>query len=71
LYEGHQKIVELLLERGADVNAQPGFYGTAVEAALEGCNYEIVEVLLEWSAHDKLSKMSENGWKRYVFERCS
>ena len=32
-YEGHEKVVELLLSKEADVNAQGGKYGTALQAA--------------------------------------
>ncbi|KAL9632949.1 MAG: hypothetical protein Q9164_004994 [Protoblastenia rupestris] len=30
---GHKKIVEILLEKGADINAQGGYYGNALQAA--------------------------------------
>jgi ankyrin repeat protein len=30
---GHEAIVKLLLEKGADVNAQGGLYGNALQAA--------------------------------------
>ena len=30
---GHDKVVQILLDRGADVNAQGGFYGNALQAA--------------------------------------
>jgi ankyrin repeat protein len=31
--QGHEAIVKLLLEKGADVNAQGGHYGNALQAA--------------------------------------
>ncbi|KAF1810116.1 hypothetical protein P152DRAFT_401955 [Eremomyces bilateralis CBS 781.70] len=39
-------IVELLLGKGADVNAQGGTYGNALQAASSGGNKDIVELLL-------------------------
>ncbi|KAK2122365.1 hypothetical protein NOF04DRAFT_1338029 [Fusarium oxysporum II5] len=38
---------ELLLERGADVNAQGGKCGTALQAASSGGHETIVQLLLE------------------------
>ena len=43
---GHEKIVELLLRNGADVNAQGGVYGTALQAASYGGHEKVVELLL-------------------------
>ena len=39
-------MVELLLAKGADVNAQGGRYGTALQAALYRGHEEVVELLL-------------------------
>jgi hypothetical protein len=33
---GHDSVVTLLLEKGADVNAQGGYYGNALQAASNG-----------------------------------
>ncbi|KAJ6016374.1 hypothetical protein N7540_010965 [Penicillium herquei] len=43
-------IMQILLERGADVNAQGGFYGNALLAARSGGNYTLVQMLLERGA---------------------
>jgi ankyrin repeat protein len=47
---GHLEIVQLLLEKGADVNAQGGEYGNALYAAADGGHLEIVQLLLEKGA---------------------
>jgi ankyrin repeat domain-containing protein 50 len=44
--EGHEKVVELLLGKGADVNAQGGGYGNALQAALARGHEKVVELLL-------------------------
>ena len=38
--------MKLLLEKGADVNAQGGHYGNALEVASRGGHTEIVQLLL-------------------------
>ena len=44
---GHEKVVELLLGAGADVNAQGGGEdGTALYAASRGGHEKVVELLL-------------------------
>ncbi|KAK8048380.1 hypothetical protein PG994_010110 [Apiospora phragmitis] len=48
--EGHLEVVKLLIERGADVNAQGGYYGNALYAASSGGHKEIVQTLLEKGA---------------------
>ena len=47
---GSSEIVKLLLEKGADVNAQGGDYGNALQAASVGGHKEIIELLLEREA---------------------
>jgi ankyrin repeat protein len=39
--------VKLLLKKGADVNAQGGFYSNALQAASEGGHEAIVKLLLK------------------------
>ena len=47
---GHEKIVQILLDKGADVNAQGGEYGNALQAAsYEGRN-QVVQMLLDKGA---------------------
>jgi len=50
LYE-HYFVVKLLLEKGADVNAQGGYYGNALHAACCQRNPKIVQLLLEKGAN--------------------
>ncbi|KXH69232.1 receptor-interacting serine/threonine-protein kinase, partial [Colletotrichum salicis] len=48
--EGHDNIVQILLNKGADVNAQGGRYGNALQAASEGGHDNIVQMLLNEGA---------------------
>ncbi|KAL8899297.1 MAG: hypothetical protein Q9207_006267 [Kuettlingeria erythrocarpa] len=43
---GHEKIVQMLLDQGADINAQGGHYSNALQAALAGGYKKIVQMLL-------------------------
>src|SRR5204863_9527420 len=45
-----ESIVTLLLEKGADVNAQGGFFGSALQAASANRHEAIVTLLLEKGA---------------------
>ncbi|KAE8553411.1 hypothetical protein EYB25_004793 [Talaromyces marneffei] len=47
---GHIEIVQLLLEKGGDVNAEGGEYGNALQAAAQGGYLDIVRLLLEKGA---------------------
>jgi hypothetical protein len=48
---GNDRIVELLLERGADVNAQGGRHGNALQAACSRGHEKIAQMLLEQGAN--------------------
>ncbi|KAK4951642.1 hypothetical protein LTR28_006810, partial [Elasticomyces elasticus] len=48
--EGHEKIVELLLNKGAHVNAQGGGFGNALQAGSAEGHEKIVELLLNKGA---------------------
>ena len=48
-YEGHEKIVQLLIEKGVDVNAQGGKYGNALQAALKRGHGVIAKLLIHFS----------------------
>jgi ankyrin repeat protein len=48
---GNQAIVELLLEHKADVNAQGGQYGNALQAAISMHNNGIVQLLQKHNAN--------------------
>ena len=47
---GHFVIVQMLLEKGADVNAQGGYYGNALQAASSEGHETVVQILLEKGA---------------------
>lgn len=49
--QGHQKMVQLLLENGASVNLQGGLYGNALQAASYQGSVEIVRALLQRGAN--------------------
>jgi hypothetical protein len=48
---GNHRIVALLLNNGANVNAQGGQYGNALQAASAGGHYQTVALLLDNGAH--------------------
>ena len=48
---GSKEIVKMLLDGGANINAQGGFYGNALQAACERGSKEIVELLLDGGAN--------------------
>jgi ankyrin repeat protein len=62
---GHYETVQILLENGADVNTQGGFYGNDLQAASEGGHLETVKILLERGA-DVNSQGGEYGNALYV-----
>ncbi|TGZ80747.1 ankyrin, partial [Ascodesmis nigricans] len=47
---GHQAVVRLLLDHGADVNAQGGHYGTVLHAATVNGNQAVIQLLLDHGA---------------------
>ncbi len=46
-YGGHENIVQLLIEKGANIHAQGGSYGNALQAASYGGNENIAQPLIE------------------------
>jgi ankyrin repeat protein len=48
--QGHDVIVQLLLDKGADVNAEGGLYGNVLWAASSNGNEAIVQLLLDKGA---------------------
>ncbi|KAK3615213.1 hypothetical protein LTR22_027516 [Elasticomyces elasticus] len=61
---GHEKVVQVLLDAGAEVNAQGGQYGNALQAASLGGHEKVVQMLLEAGAkaaslggHEKVVQM--------------
>ncbi|KAL9100680.1 MAG: hypothetical protein Q9163_003967 [Psora crenata] len=49
-YKGDNKVVQILLDKGADINTQGGLYGNALQAALSGGNDKVVQILLDKGA---------------------
>jgi ankyrin repeat protein len=49
-FGGYEKVVEMLLDRGADINIQGGFYGNAFQAASYSGNAQVVQILLDRGA---------------------
>jgi ankyrin repeat protein len=45
--KGHEKVVQMLLDRGADINTQGGHYGNALRAASMRGHEKVVQMLLE------------------------
>jgi ankyrin repeat protein len=48
---GHNAVVQLLVDKGADVNAQGGEYGNALQAASERGHEQVVKTLLDKGAN--------------------
>ncbi|PZD22052.1 Ank-2 multi-domain protein, partial [Pyrenophora tritici-repentis] len=48
---GHEQVVKTLIDQGAEVNAQGGEYGNALQAALAGGYEQVVKALLDAGAH--------------------
>jgi ankyrin repeat protein len=60
---GFSMMTRLLLDQGAEVNAQGGHYGNALQAASRGGHEQVVKTLLDAGAHqhqeDNLVSMLE------------
>ena len=51
----------MLLDAGADVNAQGGIHGSALEAALLGRQHEIAQILRDHGAHEEVQIQESDG----------
>ena len=47
---GHAKVVQILMDAGADANAQDGEYGNAPAAASRGGHERVVQMLIDAGA---------------------
>lgn len=65
-FGGHFEVALLLLENGANVNAQGGKYGTALEAARRGGSPEIVHLLMENGADVKTDLQAVGAEENYL-----
>ncbi|KAG9196777.1 hypothetical protein G6514_004687, partial [Epicoccum nigrum] len=72
---GHEALVGLLLDKGAEVNAQGGRYGNALQAASQGGHKQVVKMLLDKGANvnaqggrygNALQAASQGGHKQVV-----
>lgn len=59
---GHEQIMQLLLERGADVNAAGGYYLTALKAASWQGHEQIVRLLLINRVFNALQEAAYRGF---------
>ena len=55
-FAGHEAVVRLLLDEGAEVNAQGGHYGNALEAASFGGHEAVVRLLLDEGAERQVGR---------------
>lgn len=54
---GHDKVVQMMLDKGVDVNAQGGMYDNALQAASAGDHKKVMEMLLDKGAMLKPSSI--------------
>ena len=66
--EGKDQVVRMLLDKGADVNAQGGLYGNALQAASYGGYDRVVQILLDKGA-DVNAQGGEYGNALYTASR--
>ena len=73
-YHGYEKVIEKLLDAGADVNAG-GSHNTALQLASRHGNENLVQILLDagadanaqkWSCRTALQRASMNGYEKIV-----
>ena len=50
-YQGHDKVVEILIDKGANVNLQGGIYGNALQVASYKGHDKVVQILLDKGAN--------------------
>jgi hypothetical protein len=46
-YNGHEKVVQILLDQGANANAQGGHFGNALQAASANGDENVIQLLLD------------------------
>lgn len=67
--EGHQKIVDVLLEHGADMNAKNNGGVTALMSAAGGGHLEIVKTLIKHGAD--MNARAEHDWTALMYAASS
>lgn len=63
-YRADKEIVQMLLEKGADVNAQGGKYGNALQAASQGGHKNVVKTLLDKGTDRPDDFEQDDPWAR-------
>ena len=67
LAEGHEAVAELLIENGADVNAQGGLYGNALQAA----SYEGLEAIAKLLIENGADVNAQGGYYGNALQAAS
>jgi ankyrin repeat protein len=60
-FRGYSGVLQLLIERGADINVRSGFFGTALQAAASQGHTDAVNVLLENGADPNIAAAGHYG----------
>ncbi len=60
-YRGHDQVMQMLLDKGADINAQGGEYGNALQAASYGGHDQVVQMLLDKGADINAAATGSDG----------
>jgi len=68
-WSGNEAVVKILLEQGAEINAQSGEYGNALAAAARNGHTEIVNMLLDKGANINVMSEIGNALMASIFRR--
>jgi ankyrin repeat protein len=68
---GHRQVVKMLLDKGADVNAQGEGYGNALQAASSGGHEAVVKMLLNKGANILVNERAGSLTLAPILERLA